>query len=267
MGELEFRDGLAELVPIDHVLGGFFDGCLGEPAGPAAGLKPSGGEPRHLELKALALRCVPADQVFRGNKIVLELEAERVHPSVSGGGIRFARHFPAARLDTLESVPGERVLGDDEEREPLGALAGIGVGAGEQRQDVGAPGKSAPRLGAVDDPARHAVDGCSLGSALGTGDVAADTGLGDRNADHDFARGELGEPLIFLLVGTASEQRFRENFRTGDQGAGGSQGGPGEFLGGEDHRQIAHFDAPVLLGNRKPEETEFRHFGDERLGD
>ena len=91
---------------------------------------------------------------------VVEHERERVHAAVAWGGVGLARQEAPARLAHLEGVAGEGVLLDDEEGEPLGAELGIRIGAGEERQHVGAPG------------------------------VGAGVGLGHRDPDHQVARGD-----------------------------------------------------------------------------
>src|SRR5436309_2694996 len=77
-----------------------------------------------------------------------------------------------ARLLERERVPGGGLLLDDEQREPAVAGRPVGVGAGEEHEDVGATGERRPRLHAAEEIA-------ALGGRRGdldVGDVGAVVG-------------------------------------------------------------------------------------------
>ena len=164
-------------------------------------------------------------------------------------------------------MSGEGLLGDDEEREPFGPLAEIGVGPGQEGQNVRPAREGAPSLGSVDLPTLDAVDGGAVRAAFGSGHIAADIRFGHRDADHGLSRGELGQPVALLFLGAAAHERLGENLGSGDEGTCRCQRGPGQFLGCEDHGEIPHFDAAVFLGHRQAEEAELGHVRDELLGD
>ena len=71
------------------------------------------------------------------------------------------------------------------------------------------------------------------------------------------AGGELGQPLLLLLLGAAREQRPGEDLGPGDQRAAGAERAAGELLGGDDHADVlalaAVAEAAVLLGDRQAE--------------
>src|SRR5262249_61526823 len=112
----------------------------------AAGLETTGGEALHLEVEALPLAFLLADQVLRRHEVALEAERERVHAAVARRPVGLAVQHAAARLLHLELVAGEGILRHDEERESAGALLHVGVGAREQPQDARPSSERGPRL-------------------------------------------------------------------------------------------------------------------------
>ncbi len=83
-------------------------------------------------------------------------------------------------------MPLAACLLDQEERQPAVGLAAVGIGAGQEHEDVGPGREGAPGLGAVDQPP-------ALGPGGGgdhAGDVGPEVGLGDGNRPHDLARGQ-----------------------------------------------------------------------------
>ena len=81
-----------------------------------------------------------------------------MHAAIARRAVRLAVHHAAARLPHLELVAGEGILGDDEQRQTARTRLRVRIGAGQQRQHIGAPGERAPGLGAVDDVALLASD-------------------------------------------------------------------------------------------------------------
>src|SRR5262245_4202157 len=144
--ELEFADGFPELLALAGVAGRHLERGLRETAGPAAGLEPAGREALHLEVEALALAALLADEVRRRHEVALEAEGVGVHAAIARRAIRLAVQHAAARLLHLELVAGERILRDDEQRQAACALLGIGIRAREQREHVGAAREGAPGL-------------------------------------------------------------------------------------------------------------------------
>ena len=94
---------------------------------------------------------------------------------------------------------------------------------------------------------------------------------GDRNGIHDLARSESRQPLLFLSFGATCLQRPGQDLRSGDQRPGGSERGPAEFFGSDDHAVevglAAGGEPAVLLGNRQTEQPHFGQPADERFRD
>ena len=178
-----------------------------------------------------------------------------------------ALHLPAALLGELEAVAVAALLGDDEQRQALVPDAAIGVGAGEQQEHVGAGAEGAPGLHAVDEPAA-----VGAGGAGGDGGrVGAEVGLGDGDGVQDLGGGELGQPLVLLLLGAAGDERAGEDLGPGDEGAAGAEAAAAQLLGGDDHADVlglaAAAVAAVLLGDRQAEGAHLGEAADDVLGD
>ena len=186
---------------------------------------------------------------------------------------------PSSRPLPLPAGPIVRVLG---EHEAVAVAAGllhhehgqapmrqgaVRVGAGQQHEHVGPGGKGAPGLDAVDQPAPVGRGG----RGDDAGDVRAEVGLGDRHRGQHFGRGELGQPLLLLLLGAAVDQGPGEDLGPGDQGAADAERSPAQLLGGDDHAHVvalpAGGEAVVGLGDGQPEATQFGQAGDDLLGD
>src|SRR5205823_7158531 len=116
--ELEVTDCAAELLSLADVGGGLLERRLRDARSSAAGLQPPRRKPGHLQVEAFALPRLGADEVFRGNEVVLEAERIRMHPSIAWRLIGFAVNRSPARLPHLELVTAEGILFDDEERQP-----------------------------------------------------------------------------------------------------------------------------------------------------
>ena len=82
-------------------------------------------------------------------------------------------------------------------------------------------------------------------------------------ADHDLAGRDPRQPLLLLRLGAAREQRLGEDLGPRDQAARRRERRARQLLGGEDHREVAHAVAAVLLGDRQAEVAELAHLGDE----
>ncbi len=144
----------------------------------------------------------------------------------------------------------------------------VGVGAGQQHEDIGSGRECRPGLGPADQPVAVAVPCRRHRDA---GDVGAEVGFGDRHTGHDLAGRQLRQPGAFLLLGAAAQEGSGQDLRPGDQRAAGPERGPRQFLGGHDHAQIVVFPArgitAVHLRDRQPEGAQLPESGDDVLGD
>ena len=174
---------------------------------------------------------------------------------------------------------GRRVLGEEEAlpvtagllhdehgQTPVGERA-VGIGPGQQHQDVGPGGEGAPRLDPVDHPS-------ALGRG-GRGDDAGDVGavvrFGHRHGGQDLGRGQLGQPVLLLLFGPAVDQRPGQDLGPGDERAPDAERTPAQLFGGDDHAHVVAL-APrrvpvVLLGDRQPEAAQLGQTFDDLFGD
>ena len=258
-GESVIADRPAELLALRDVPRRRLERGRGHATGPTTGLEPAGREPRHLEREAAAERCLAADQVCIRHEPAVEREPERVHAAVPRRAIGLAFERAAGRLRGRELVAVEARLLDDEQGQPLRAVAR----AREQRDHVGAPGERAPRLRAGDGIAAFDL----LRSTRDRGHIGAGVRLRHRDRRHDLPRGELRQPQLLLRFGPAGDQRLREDLGPRDQRARRRERRARQLLGREDHREIAELVAAVGLGDREAEVAELRHLGDEPLGD
>ena len=261
--QLELADRTPELLALVRIRRRRLERGLRHPGRAPAGLQASGGEALHLQIEPLPFPVLLADQILGGDDPVLEAERERVHAAVARGRVGLPVQHTAARLAHLELVAREAVLRHDEEREPARTALRIGIGTREESEHVGAPGKRAPCLRAGDAPAAVRT----LRAAADGRDVGAGVGLGHGDADHQLARGDRRQPLLLLRVGTALEQRLRQDLGSRDEASGGSEGRGGELLGDHDHHQVPHPLPAVLIGHGHAEISELRHLRDDRVGD
>ncbi len=143
----------------------------------------------------------------------------------------------------------------------------VGIGAGQQHEHVGPGGEGAPRLDAVDHP--PALD--RRGRRHDAGDVGAEVGLGHGDRGQDLGRGQLGQPLLLLLLGAAVDEGPGQDLGPGDERAADAERAPAQLLGGDDHAHVvalaAGGEAAVLLGDREPEAAELGQALDDLLGD
>ncbi len=268
--QLVVAHGLTEDLAVLGVLAGLLERGLHHADGAGRGLQSSVLEPGHLVVEPAAEAGLAADEVLRRHEPVLESDLIGVHAPVADRVDRSTLHLSAAVgvvLGLGEAVSVTAFLGDDEHRQTPVGLAAVGVGAGEQHEHVGAGSEGAPGLDAVDQPAT--LDGC--GGDLDPGDVGAVVGLGHRHRVHDLGRGELRQPVLLLLLGSAGLERPGQDLGAGDQRAAGPERAPRELLGGDDHGDVVRLgaggEAPVLLGDRESEGPHLGEPGDDLLGD
>ena len=105
----------------------------------------------------------------------------------------------AAALEALHAAL------DDQQREALGALVGIGLRDHDHQVGVDAVGDEG--LGAVE----HVVIALLDGAGLDALQVAAGAGFGHRDRGDDLAGAELRQPALLLLVGGEVEQVRRDD--------------------------------------------------------
>ena len=110
----------------------------------------------------------------------------------------------------------------------------VGVGAGQQHEHVGPGGEGAPGLDAVDDPAP--VDRRRRGHDAGH--VGAVVGLGHGDGGQDLGRGQLGQPVLLLLLGAPVDQGPGQDLGPGDERAADAERAPAQLLGGHDHAHV-----------------------------
>ena len=190
-----------------------------------------------------------------------------MHAAVTDGVDRAAFHLPAASVVERERVAlGLRLL-DDQHREPTVTLRTVGIGAREQHQHVGAPGKRRPRLHAVDRPA-------AVGRGrrdLHAGDVGPVVGLGDHDADHQLTARDARQPGLLLRFGAARDERAREDLGPGDERTADAERSARQLFGRDDHPDVVGLAAGrepvVLLGYREAEAADLGEAADDVLGD
>ena len=258
LGQLELADREPELLPLAGIGGRRLERGLGEPGGTAPGLQPACGESLHLEVEALPLAGLLADQILARDEVALEAEREGVHAAVAGRGIGLPVQHAAVRLAHLEFVAGERVLRHDEEREAAGAGGQVGVRARQERDHVRPPRERTPRLGPRDAPATlHALRAAADGRGVG---------LGDRDRHHDLARRDGWQPSLLLRLRAAVQECLGQDLRARDEASRGGERRDRELLGRDDHHQVPHPLPAVLLRHRHAEVAELGHLTDDRLG-
>ncbi len=143
----------------------------------------------------------------------------------------------------------------------------VGIGARQQHEHVGPGGEGAPGLDAVDDP--PALDRRRRGHD--PGHVGPVVGLGHGHGGEDLGRGQLGEPVLLLLLGAPVHQRTGQDLGPGDERPAHAERAPAQLLGGDDHPHVvalaARGEAAVLLWHRQPEAAQLGQTLDHLLGD
>ena len=122
---------------------------------------------------------------------------------------------PRRRLHELEAVALASGLRHDEQRQAAVALRAVGIGAGQQHQDVGAGAERAPRLHAVDQPA-----GVRPSEPVGVAETftpaTSEPKSGSVTATAFITSADAsGQPLVLLLLGAAREQGRGRGSRVG----------------------------------------------------
>ena len=182
-------------------------------------------------------------------------------------GARSAGGPAASVLGEDEALAVAAGLLDDEHGEAPVGQRPVRVGAGQQHEHVGPGGEGAPGLDPVDHP--PAVDG--RGRRHDAGHVGAEVGLGHRHGGQDLGRGQLGQPVLLLLLGPAVDQRPGQDLGPGDERAADAERAPAQLLGGDHHAHVvalaARREPAVLLGDREPEAAELGQALDDLFGD
>ena len=116
-----------------------------------------------------------------------------------------------------------------------------------------------------------AVRSAGLGGGdLDVGHVAAVVGLGHGDGGHRVARGELGQPVLLLLLGAALDERPGEDLGAGDQRPTDPETAPRQLFGGDHHRQVlvgaAFAEPPVRGGGAEAERADLGDAGDDLFG-
>ena len=187
-------------------------------------------------VEALALL---AQQVRAGHPDVLEVQLGGV------GGVQAHLVELAAAGEALHAAL------DDQQREAL--VAGIGIGAGHDDDQVGVDARGDERLGAVEDP----VVAVAHRRGLDAGQVAAGAGLGHRDRADELAGDVAGQPpLLLLVVGQVREVRADDVVLQAQPRGGRTE--LGELL--DDDRvepEVVDAAAAELLGQVEPDQPVF----------
>ena len=184
-------------------------------------LQAAAGKPLHLQIKAASQTGVAANQVLIGNKPIVENQFKGVHPAIADGGNGSARKT-AVSPHMLKFVAIIGRFFHDEKGEAAMRFRHVWIGAGQNHEDVGAAGESTPGFTAVQpptplNPLRHRRQ---------MSHIRAEVRFGDGHCRLFTAVGDERQPLLFLRLRAAIQQRFRQQFRSGDQAAGRAEGSP-----------------------------------------
>ena len=179
-------------------------------------------------------------------------------------GRAVGRLVPLGEDEAVAVAP--RLLDDEHGDAAVGQRA-VGIGAGQQHEHVGPGGEGAPGLDAVDHP--PALDRRRRGHD--PGHVGPVVGLGHGHGGQDLGRGQLGQPVLLLLLGASVHQRTGQDLGPGDERAAHAERAPAQLLGGDDHAHVvalaARGEAAVLLGHREAEAAQLGQALDHLLGD
>ena len=171
-----------------------------------------------------------------------------MHAAIARGGVRLANESPPTRLLAHKTVSKLCGLGHDEQRKSSRRARWIGVRARQNRENIGATGKSAPGLRPLQYPAGFPSDVRALGAALDVSDVAADVGLGHGDRDHELTAGNARQPNALLRVRSARQKRFGQNLGSRDERACSGQRRAGQLFSRYAHRLVTKLCAAVFLG-------------------
>ena len=200
---------------------------LRQAAGAPAGLEAPCGEALHLEIEALALARRLADQVLRRHEVALEAERERMHAAVARAcdrPCRAARRHPAASSRTRGR--GRHPSARRTATGPWRPSDMSGSVRASSASTLARPAKVHHALAPLMNQPCLPLELAALGAAAHRGHVRAGVGLGDRDADHQLARGDRRQPLLLLLFRAALQQRLGEDLGPRDEAARGGQRAP-----------------------------------------
>ena len=185
----------------------------------------------------------------------------RASSKVSGMGVGgVPAHLAVGRLDR---VAGGAVRDDDvRDLEPaVVVLAGDG-GDRDAAGDVGAR-VGDELLGAVDDP----LVAVELGPGLGVAGIGSGFGFGQAEGGELLAGGQVGHPLVLLLVGAPVVDRGGAERDVGGHGDRHRRVDPGQLF----HRECVGEDvaaaAAVLLGEGDAHQAEIAELLDDLVGE
>lgn len=128
---------------------------------------------------------------------------------------------------------------------------------GDQRCDVGAR-VGDKLLGAVDDPLVTFETRRGAGAAC----VRSRSRLGETKTGERTARRQVGQPLLFLLLGTEPVDRHRTQAHRGLQRDRYRLVNLAQLLKYQRQREVVAAHAAVLLRKRQPEQAHLSHLGD-----
>ncbi len=151
-------------------------------------------------------------------------------------------------LELAAAAEPGHVAFDHQQGEAL--VAGFGVGAGDDDDEVGVDPRGDEGLGAVEDP----VVPVAHRRGADAGQIAARPRLGHRDRDHRLTTGDAGQPaLLLLVVGQILEVRADDVVVQAQRRRG--HAGHGDLL--VDDRvepEVVGAAAAVLLGHVEPDE-------------
>jgi hypothetical protein len=158
-------------------------------------------------------------------------------------------------------TPGQ-VHVDEEQREAV--VAGVGVGLGDEHDEVGAVAVGDVGLRAVDDP----LVAVAHRARLDAGDVGAGVGLGDAEAGDLLALDRRHEVALLLLLG-AEQARIggvAMSVCTATPIARPPRARVRHLLGEHEVAEVVAALAAVLLGLGEAEEAELAHAREDPVG-
>jgi hypothetical protein len=186
LDQLKAGDRTPELLAVLGVAHRGLHAALTDPDAAGRDAVSPGVQRAHRDLEAVAHL---SQQLILGHLDVVERDRGRV---------RAAQAHLVVDLLRLES----RLIGLDQEAGES-TVALLGVGLGEDQRQLGVVAQRDPHLGAVNHPA--GVGAARAGALIGR--VRARVGLGEPEAPQPFARAQLGQVSLLLLVGPPAQKR------------------------------------------------------------
>ena len=238
-GKLDQR--LAELPALQRISQPFLQRRLRHPDGARGGLDARTFEGLHQLLEALPL--FPAQQVCCGHAQAVEGQLVLLHAAV-------AQHLDLAAGDALVGkgvflCPRGLFRQKHAQAPPVGA---VGIGARQERHDIGA--------GSVRDPGLAAGDHVILALAHRPGaqaaQIRAGVGLGEHRRRQNLGAGDLRQPVRLLRFGASRQDQLGGDLRSGAQAAHPDIAAR-KLFGDHHHRGLGQAEAPELLGDGQAE--------------